>query len=86
MVIALIWVVHPLQTQSITYLIQRAESLMGLFYLLTLYCVIRGAGSPRGGWWYAAAIISSALGMGSKAVMVTAPVAVLLYDRAFLSE
>ncbi len=86
MVIALIWVVHPLQTQSITYLIQRAESLMGLFYLLTLYCVIRGAGSPRGGWWYAAAIISSALGMGSKAVMVTAPVAVLLYDRVFLSE
>jgi tetratricopeptide (TPR) repeat protein len=40
---ALIWTVHPLQTESVTYVVQRAESLMGLFYLLTLYCVIRGA-------------------------------------------
>jgi tetratricopeptide (TPR) repeat protein len=41
---ALLWTVHPLQTESVTYIIQRAESLMGFFYLLTLYCVIRGAG------------------------------------------
>jgi len=40
--VALIWTVHPLQTESVTYIIQRAESLMGLFYLLTLYCAIRG--------------------------------------------
>ena len=39
--IALIWTVHPLQTESVTYIIERAESLMGLFYLLTLYCFIR---------------------------------------------
>jgi len=42
---ALIWVVHPLHTESVTYVAQRAESLMGLFYLLTLYCVIRGTGT-----------------------------------------
>jgi tetratricopeptide (TPR) repeat protein len=41
---ALLWTVHPLQTESVTYIVQRAESLAGLFYLLTLYCVIRGAG------------------------------------------
>jgi hypothetical protein len=29
--IALIWAVHPLQTEAVTYVIQRAESLMGLF-------------------------------------------------------
>jgi tetratricopeptide (TPR) repeat protein len=40
---ALIWTVHPLQAESVTYVVQRAESLAGLFYLLTLYCVIRGA-------------------------------------------
>jgi hypothetical protein len=40
-VIALLWLVHPLQTESVTYVIQRGEILMGLFYLLTLYCVIR---------------------------------------------
>jgi tetratricopeptide (TPR) repeat protein len=41
---ALVWTVHPLQTESVTYIIQRAESLMSFCYLLTLYCVIRGAG------------------------------------------
>jgi tetratricopeptide (TPR) repeat protein len=40
--IAVIWLVHPLQTEAVTYISQRAESLMGLFYLLTLYCFIRG--------------------------------------------
>ena len=49
---ALIWTVHPLQTESVTYVIQRAESIMGLFYLLTLYCFIRGAASPRPRLWY----------------------------------
>ena len=33
---AVLWTVHPLQTESVTYIIQRAESIMGLFYLLTL--------------------------------------------------
>ena len=40
---ALAWTVHPLQTESVTYIVQRAESLMGLCYLLTLYCFIRSA-------------------------------------------
>ena len=83
--IALIWVVHPLQTESVTYIIQRAESLMGLFYLLTLYCVIRAAFSKRRRWWHLAAVAACALGMGSKAVMVTAPVVIAIYDRVFIS-
>jgi tetratricopeptide (TPR) repeat protein len=43
--VALLWTVHPLQTESVTSIIQRTESLMGLFYLLTLYCFIRGTES-----------------------------------------
>jgi hypothetical protein len=39
--VAVIWTVHPLQTEAVTYISQRAESLMGLFYLLTLYCFVR---------------------------------------------
>jgi hypothetical protein len=45
--IAAIWVVHPLQTETVTYVSQRAESLMGLFYLLTLYCFVRGTERRR---------------------------------------
>jgi tetratricopeptide (TPR) repeat protein len=39
--VAVIWIVHPLQTEAVTYISERAESLMGLFYLLTLYCFVR---------------------------------------------
>ena len=84
-VIALLWVAHPLQTESVTYVIQRAESLMGWCYLLTLYGVIRAAGAPASAGWPFVSLIACAVGMGSKPVMVTAPLAVLLYDRVFLS-
>ena len=46
--VALVWALHPLQTESVTYIIQRAEALVGLFYLLTFYCFVRGAASARG--------------------------------------
>jgi tetratricopeptide (TPR) repeat protein len=88
--VALLWTVHPLQTESVTYVIQRAESLMGLFYLLTLYCFIRA--SEAGGsrrrvrlLWYALSIAACQLGMATKEVMVSAPLVVLLYDRTFLA-
>jgi protein O-mannosyl-transferase len=83
--ISLLWLVHPLLTQSVTYLIQRAESLMGLFYLLVIYCAIRANDSPKAIGWYFSAVLSFALGMGTKEVMVTAPFTLLLYDRIFLA-
>jgi len=82
---AVLWTVHPLQTESVTYVIQRAESIMGLCYLLTLYCFIRGAESSRPRAWYGPCVGACVLGMASKEVMVSAPLMVLLYDRAFVA-
>jgi tetratricopeptide (TPR) repeat protein len=82
---AVLWMVHPLQTESVTYIIQRCESMMGLFYLLTLYCFIRGAASERPRLWYSLCVTACALGMACKEVMVSAPLMVLLYDRTFVS-
>ena len=70
---SLLWVVHPLHTESVTYIYQRSEVVMGLCYLLTQYCVVRGAGSSQSSRWHVAAIIACALGMASKPIMVTAP-------------
>jgi tetratricopeptide (TPR) repeat protein len=75
--IAAIWIVHPLTTGAVTYIVQRVESLMSFFYLLTLYCAIRG--------WTAAAIGACALGMGTKEAMASAPIAVWLWDVVFAS-
>ncbi len=83
--VALLWALHPLQTESVTYVIQRAESLMGLFYLLTLYCFIRGARSPQPRAWHLGAVLFCLLGMATKEVMVTAPLIVLAYDRTFVA-
>jgi tetratricopeptide (TPR) repeat protein len=83
-VIALLWLVHPLQTGSVTYIVQRAESLMGLLYLLALYGLIRGAQAPRAWLWYGGSILAFSLGVATKEVMVTAPAVLLLYDRIFL--
>ncbi len=93
---ALLWTLHPLQTESVTYIVQRAESLVGLLYLATLYCFIRGicaeranVGGPHAGrasWvWFALCVATCLLGMAAKEVMVSAPVIVLLYDRALVA-
>lgn len=85
---ALLWTLHPLQTESVTYVVQRAESLSGLFYLLTLYCFIRsaeGAVRPRPAAWGVASVASCLLGMATKEIVVTAPVLVLLCDRIFFA-
>jgi protein O-mannosyl-transferase len=85
--VALLWALHPLNSEAVNYVTQRTESLMALFYLLTLYCARRAYGeSARHGWWEAAAVLACTLGMASKESMVTAPLAVVLYDRVFLFD
>jgi tetratricopeptide (TPR) repeat protein len=81
---SLLWALHPLQTESVAYVVQRAESLMGLFYLLMLYAFVRlAAGGPGSARWAVVSVSACFLGMATKEVMVTAPLVVLLYDRAF---
>jgi len=81
---ALVWVLHPLNSEVVNYLVQRTESLMALCYLATLYCAIRAHAHPDRWGWRAAAIAACAAGMASKESMVTAPLMVLVYDRVFL--
>ena len=89
---SLIWTLHPLQTESVTYVVQRAESLMGLFYLIALYCFIRLADDtldvgPNGRrWlWASASVASTFCAVATKEVAVSLPAAILLYDAVLLS-
>jgi len=83
--VSLLWVAHPLQTQSVTYIVQRGESLASLFYLGCLNCTARGAVGKNNWRWYLAAIVFCLLGMASKQIAFTAPIVVLLFDRMFLA-
>ena len=81
-----VWAVHPLQTGAVTYVVQRAESLAGFFYLLTLYCFIRSVEArARSVRWTIGSVVACLLGMATKETVVTAPIVVLLYDRLFVA-
>jgi protein O-mannosyl-transferase len=84
-VITLLWLVHPLQTESVTYIVQRAESLMGLFYLAAFYCFVRALEAEPSRVWAVLAALLSLLGMATKESMVTLPLLLLLYDRCFVA-
>jgi tetratricopeptide (TPR) repeat protein len=83
--VAALWALHPLQTEAVTYLVQRAESLMGLFFLLTLYGFVRSVDAPAPGRWQVLSVAACLLGMATKENMVSAPGLVLLLDRAFVA-
>ncbi|HNC23313.1 MAG TPA: tetratricopeptide repeat protein [Opitutaceae bacterium] len=82
---ALLWLLHPLATESVTSIVQRTESQMGLFYLLTLYAFARSLDAERPLKWQAVTVFACALGMATKEVMVTAPVVAFAYDRTFVA-
>jgi len=82
-IVAAIWVVHPLTTQAVTYIVQRAESLASLFLLASIYCLMRS--TDRNKWWGVGAIIACGLGMACKEIVAAAPLLAILYDRTFLA-
>lgn len=85
-IVALLWVVHPQTTGAVTYVVQRVESLMSLFLLLTLYAAIRAADArPRRMPWLLMAVVACALGMGVKETMVVAPIVVAAWLWIFRS-
>jgi len=81
--IAVLWAVHPLNVGTITYLSARSEALVSAAYLSVLYALLRGHGAAHQRAWSAFAIAACAIGMATKETMVTAPVLVVLFDRAF---
>lgn len=93
---ALLWSVHPLNTEAVNYITQRTELLMAFFYLLTMYASTRAIavratrtsgrfGSGKSSW-LALAVLACAAGMACKESMVTAPVMVVIVDAVLVFE
>ncbi|HSQ00429.1 MAG TPA: tetratricopeptide repeat protein [Candidatus Dormibacteraeota bacterium] len=84
--VALVFVAHPLQTMAATYVVQRAESLASFFYLSTLLCAVVAftASGARRAALAAVALLAAVLGVISKEIVATVPVAVALYWFCFL--
>lgn len=83
---ALLWGVHPLTTQSVTYICQRYESMMAFFMFGAFYAFIRGTEGKRERLWFNISLFMLICGMGCKEVMVVAPVLLLTYDYVFCGK
>lgn len=81
--IAAVWAVHPLQTQAVTYIYQRIESMAGMFCLLSLAAFARAAASDWSRPWLRGSVAACAAAMACKENAVVLPVLIVLYDWFF---
>ncbi len=87
--VSIIWTVHPLQTQSVTYIVQRMNSLAALFFLsaVCLYLAGRLAGRRMLSWsCFGGVVIAWGLALGSKQIAITLPAVLLLIEWFFFQD
>ncbi|NJL31402.1 MAG: tetratricopeptide repeat protein [Phycisphaerales bacterium] len=85
--VALLWAVHPLATHVVTYTSQRAESLVSLLYLFSLYCLVRGIPATRfNRIWLVAAVATCWMGTMAKEIIATLPLLALTLDSLFYAD
>jgi hypothetical protein len=82
---ALLFGLHPIQTESVTYIISRTELLATFFYLATFLLFIKGARTNKF-IYYIACFFTALLAVESKEWAVTLPAMLFLYDYLFLSD
>jgi len=84
---ALLFVAHPIQTQAVTYIVQRFASLVTLFYLFTVVCYLKwrlASSEARSRFlWYGGAVLSTILAMKTKENSFTLPFMILLMEAVF---
>ncbi|MBI5328028.1 MAG: hypothetical protein HZB80_07045 [Deltaproteobacteria bacterium] len=87
---AMLFAVHPIQTQAVTYIVQRMETLASMFMLIGLLLFIKGADvttrAPAKVLLYGAVAISYVSGFYSKEVAITLPAIIFLYDYCFFAN
>ena len=81
---AVVFFVHPITTETVTYISGRASGLMAFFYLLAFFLYIEAAkrhdNGPVRRLYLAGAVVSHLFSFGSKETAMTFPLVLLLWD------
>jgi tetratricopeptide (TPR) repeat protein len=86
---ALVWLVHPLHTQSVAYIVQRMTSLSVMFYLTAMLCYAKArldSSGRRRAVLLSGCGLAGLLALGSKEIAATLPAFVLLYEWFFFQK
>ena len=88
---ALICVAHPIQTQSVTYIVQRMTSLAAMFYIISIFLYLKGRVNhiekglnSNAIIFYIGALLSGIFAILSKQNAATLPLAMLLFELFFI--
>jgi len=85
---SLIFISHPIQTQSVTYIVQRMASMAGMFYLLCMVLYVKGrlsTGTSRF-VYFGGLVFCYLLGVFSKENVAILPVFLALYEFYFFQN
>lgn len=77
--VAALFALHPLRAESVVWISERKDVLSGLFFMLTLGAYVRWTRQPAVGRWWT--FLFLALGLLSKAMLITTPLVLLLLDH-----
>ena len=86
---ALIWLVHPLHIQSVTYIVQRMNSMGAMFFIMSLFFYVKGRLNPQNiikVLFFVIAFIAGILAVGTKQNTATLPLFILLYEWYFFQD
>ncbi len=85
---SLLFLCHPIQTQSVTYIVQRMTSLGGMFYLLAMLLYVKGrlASGNRSTLYLAGMVLSYLLGLFTKENVAILPLFIALYEFYFFQN
>ena len=85
---SLLFISHPIQTQSVTYIVQRMTSMAGMFYLLAMLLYVKGRLSlgRKGFLFWAGAALSYLLGLFTKENVAILPLFIALYEFYFFQN
>ena len=86
---AFIWLVHPIQSQSVSYIVQRQNSMATLFYLLSMVFYVKmrfTEAKLEKAAWLCAVAVGGILALGSKQIAATLPFFIFLYEWYFFQD
>ena len=85
---SLLFLCHPVQTQSVTYIVQRMTSLGGMFYLLAMVLYVKGrlASGAKSYLFLAGMVLSYLLGLFTKENVAILPLFIALYEFYFFQN